>query len=316
MKTRKLGQTDLDLTVIGLGTWAIGGSWQYGWGPQDDRDSLDTIFEAINCGINWIDTAPIYGCGHSEEVIGRALRQMSQKPFVATKCGLRWNERREKVNCLDYASILKECEESLKRLGIETIDLYQMHWPEPVEQVEEAWDAMTQLVQQGKVRHIGVCNYSVLQLRRLAKNYPPASLQPPYSMLNRGIEKEVLSYCGRNKIGIVAYSPMQKGLLTGKFTPEYLKTLLPDDHRVHTDPDFSQPLLSRNLEIIDQLKKIAAGQGATVAQLALAWVLRYDEVTAAIAGARRKGQIRETAAAGDIELDAVTLEKIEQILRA
>lgn len=316
MKTRRLGQTDLNLTVVGLGTWAIGGSWQYGWGPQEDQDSLDAIFEAMDCGINWIDTAPVYGCGHSEEVVGRALKETGRKPIVATKCGILWNRKREKVNCLDAESIFRECEASLKRLGIETIDLYQMHWPEPDEQVEEAWEAMARLIQQGKVRHIGVSNFSVPQLQRLAEIHPPASVQPPYSMLRRDIEKELIPYCRQNKIGIVAYSPMQKGLLTGKFTREYLQTLPPDDHRIRMDPNFSGSRFGRNLDIIDQLKTIAAEQGITLAQLAIAWVLRNEAVTAAIAGARRKGQISETAAAGDVEPDESALEKIEQILRA
>jgi aryl-alcohol dehydrogenase-like predicted oxidoreductase len=314
MKTRRLGQTDLELTVIGLGTWAIGGPWQYGWGPQEDRDSLEAIGEALECGINWIDTAPIYGCGHSEEVVGRALRQFRPRPLVATKCGLLWNSQREKISCLDARSITAECEASLKRLGVEVIDLYQMHWPQPEEQIEEGWEAMVRLVEQGKVRYAGVCNFTVPQLERIERMAPPASLQPPYSMLQRDIEAELLPYCSRKKIGVVVYSPLQKGLLTGKFTEEYLKTLPPDDHRVQTDPNFRQPLFGRNLRIIERLKDVAAQAGMTVGQLAVAWVLRKLEVTSAIVGARRKGQIREIAPAAEAELPESLWEEVENIL--
>ncbi len=316
MKIRRLGQTDLDLTVIGLGTWAVGGPWQYGWGPQDDRDSLEAIREAIDCGINWIDTAPIYGCGHSEVIVGRAVKEMFPKPLIATKCSLLWNSKREKISCLDAGSIAAECEQSLKRLGVEVIDLYQMHWPQPEEQLEEGWEAMARLKEQGKVRHIGVCNCSTAHLERIAGICPAASLQPPYSMLRRDIEMDLLPYCGQNKIGVVAYSPMQKGLLTGKFTSEYLKTLSPDDHRIRTDPNFKEPLFGRNLKLIERLKKIAGERGLTVAQLAIAWALRRPEVTSAIVGARRKGQIQETAAAGEVELDQPTLDKIKEILNS
>lgn len=313
MRTRKLGQTDLELTVIGLGTWAIGGPWQYGWGLQDDDASVRTILTAINDGINWIDTAPIYGCGHSEEVVGRALRQMAQKPLVATKCSLLWNEKHEKISCLDRDSIIKECEDSLTRLGVETIDLYQMHWPQPEEQIEEGWDAMASLVRQGKVRYIGVSNFNVAQLQRIAGIHPVASLQPPYSMLHRDIENQILPYCGENKIGVVVYSPMQKGLLTGKFSKAHMQSLAPDDHR-HIDPDFQGEKFERNLKIVEALRPIAERNGKTLAQLAIAWVLRRDEVTAAIVGARRQKQIEETVQAGDWVLSKDDITEIENIL--
>ena len=313
MRTRKLGNTDLELTAIGLGTWAIGGPWQFGWGPQDDADSIRTILTAIDAGINWIDTAPIYGCGHSEYIVGLALREMSEKPLIATKCGLLWDDKREKIDCLDYDSIIAECEDSLRRLGIETIDLYQMHWPAPDEQIEEAWEAMVKLVQQGKVRYIGVSNYSVDQLERIGKLHPVASLQPPYSMLRRDIENDLLDYCGKNNIGVVAYSPMQKGLLTGKFSVEHIKTLAPDDHRL-CDPNFSGEKFDKNLAIVDKLKSIADRRGKTVAQLAIAWVLRKEEVTAAIVGARKQKQIEETAQAGDWILCNDDVAEIEKIL--
>lgn len=314
MRTRQLGQTDLQLTVIGLGTWAIGGPWQYGWGPQDDDASIRTILAAIDAGINWIDTAPIYGCGHSETVVGRALKQRPQKPLVATKCGLLWNEKREKVNCLNHASIIRECEDSLKRLGVEVIDLYQMHWPQPDERLEEGWEAMATLVQQGKVRAIGASNYTVSQLERAAKIHPVASLQPPYSMLRRDIENDLLPFCGEHKIGIVCYSPMQKGLLTGKFSKEHMQTLAADDHR-RSDPNFNSERFEQNLKIVDALKAIAQRNGKTVAQLAIAWVLRKEKVTAAIVGARKQKQIEETVQAGDWVLNETDIEEIEAILK-
>lgn len=314
MRTRKLGTTDLELTVIGLGTWAIGGSWQFGWGPQDDADSIRTILAAVDGGINWIDTAPIYGCGHSEFVVGLALREMSEKPLIATKCSLLWNDKREKFSCLDRDSIIKECEDSLKRLGVDVIDLYQMHWSNPEEQLEEGWGAMAELVEQGKVRYIGVSNYTVEQLERVAKIHPVASLQPPYSMLKRDIEADLIPYCGEHNIGIVAYSPMQKGLLTGKFSAEHMETLAPDDHR-RDDPMFNGESLEKNLAIVDKLKAIAERSGKTVAQLAIAWVLRKEQVTAAIVGARKQKQIEETVQAGDWVLSETDIEEVETILR-
>ena len=313
MRTRKLGNTELELSVIGLGTWAIGGSWQFGWGSQDDSDSIRTICAAVDAGISWIDTAPIYGCGDSERVVGRALKEMSQKPLIATKCSLLWNGKREKYSCLDHDSIIAECEDSLRRLGVEVIDLYQMHHPGTDAQNDEAWEAMAKLAQQGKVRHIGVSNFSVAQLQRAAKIHPPVSLQPPYSLLRRDIEAELLPYCGRNHIGVVVYSPMQKGLLTGKFFAEHMKTLAADDHR-RNDPNFNGDLLEKNLTIVEALKPIAERNGKTVAQLAIAWVLRKEEVTAAIVGARKQKQVEETVQAGDWVLAEEDVSEIEKIL--
>lgn len=314
MRTRRLGQTELELTTIGLGTWAIGGPWQYGWGPQDDAESVRTILAAVEGGINWLDTAPIYGCGHSEEVVGRALREMKQKPLVATKCGLLWNDKREKVNCLDAASILRECDDSLRRLGVETIDLYQMHWPQPDAQIEEAWEAMAKCITQGKVRHLGVSNVTTDQLERLAKVYPVAAVQPPYSMLRRAIEDEMLDYCSLHGIGVVCYSPMQKGLLTGKFTKAYLETLAADDHR-RQDPNFCGKQFERNLKLIDALRPIAERNGKTVGQLAIAWTLRRKDVTSAIVGARKPRQIQEMLDAGNWKLSSEDSVEIENILK-
>ena len=314
MQTRILGKTELELTTLGLGTWAIGGPWEYGWGPQDDDDSIRTIIAAIDGGINWIDTAPIYGCGHSEQIVGKAVRNFCDKPLIATKCGLAWNTKREKVNCLDAASILRECDDSLRRLKVETIDLYQMHWPQPDEQIEEAWAAMAKCVRQGKVRYLGASNVTVAHLERLAKVHPVAAIQPPYSMLHREIEADVLPYCGQNGIGVVCYSPMQKGLLTGTFSKERMQSLAPDDHR-RNDPIFQGEKLEQNLKRVEALRRIAERHGKTVAQLAIAWTLRRPEVTSAIVGARKPEQIRQTLPAGDWTLDDETINEIETVLK-
>jgi aryl-alcohol dehydrogenase-like predicted oxidoreductase len=303
----------LELTVIGLGTWAIGGPWQFGWGPQDDDASVRTIRAALEAGVNWIDTAPIYGCGHSETVVGQAMKGLSPRPLIATKCGLLWNEKRQKVNCLDYDSIIAECEASLKRLGVETIDLYQMHWPQPDGQIEEAWEAMARCVEQGKVRCLGASNVTVEQVRRLQKVWPVTAVQPPYSMLRRDIESDLLPFCKADEIGVVCYSPMQKGLLTGKFTKEYMQTLAPDDHR-RQDPNFTGAAFERNLKLIDALRPIAQRSGKTLSQLAIAWTLRNDQVTSAIVGARKPEQIKETVAAGDWVLSETDVKEIESIL--
>jgi aryl-alcohol dehydrogenase-like predicted oxidoreductase len=315
MQTRRLGSTDLDPTTVGLGTWALGGPWQYGWGPQDDGEAVAAILTGLDLGINWIDTAPVYGVGHSEELVGRALKQTKHKPFIATKCGRLWNEKKELVPCLKRDSIRRECEASLRRLGVERIDLYQMHWPDPLEDIEEAWEEMALLAAEGKVRYLGACNFNVEQLERVRKIYPVASLQPPYSMLRREPEKELLGYCSVHNIGVVAYSPMQRGLLTGQFSHERLAALAPDDHRRRA-PEFQEPAFSASLELVEGLKKIAERRGRTVAQLAISWVLRRPEVTAAIVGARRSSQIRETAPAADWNLSRPDIAEIEKLLAA
>jgi len=313
MRTRRLGNTDLELTVVGLGTWAIGGPWQFGWGPQDENEAIAAILKAIDLGINWIDTAAIYGCGHSEELVGRALKQTKIKPIIATKCSLLWNEKKEKIGCLKAESIRKECEESLKRLGVEVIDLYQMHWPDPEKDIEEGWGEMARLQKQGKVRYIGVCNYNTAQLDRIRKIAPVTSLQPPYSMIRRGVEAELLPYCAKNNIGVVAYSPMQRGLLTGKFSKKYLATLAPDAHRLKSG-DYQEPEFSATLALVDKLRPIAERNKRTLAQLAIAWVLRRPEVTAAIVGARKPSQIAETASAADWILTKNDIAEIEKLL--
>jgi aryl-alcohol dehydrogenase-like predicted oxidoreductase len=317
VERRRLGSTDLDLTVIGFGTWAHGGGgWRYSWGPQDDHESIAAIQRALELGVNWIDTAPVYGLGHAEEVLGRALAQhggSAGRPIVATKCGLVWDDRRRITSRLTRASVLAEGEASLRRLGLEAIDLYQIHWPNPEGEIEEAWEAIEELRRQGKIRYAGVSNFSVPQMRRVGALHRVASLQPPYSALRRDVEAEILPYCAREQIGVVAYSPLQKGLLTGKITAERVATLPADDHR-RDDPAFRTPRLEENLRAAQGLTAIAARHGRTLAQLAIAWVLRRDEVTSAIVGARRASQIEETVGAAGWRLGADVIAEIEGLL--
>ena len=314
MQMRQLGFTDLKLTTVGLGTWAIGGPWQFGWGPQDDDEAIAAILASLEAaGINWIDTAAVYGLGHSEELVGKALKQTTHKPIIATKCSLLWNDKREKVCCLKAQSIRRECHDSLERLGIETIDLYQIHWPEPEEDLEQAWEEMARLAEEGKIRYLAVSNFNVEQIERIHKIHPVASLQPPYSMLHREVEDELLAYCAQNDIGVVAYSPMQRGLLTGKFSPERLASLPLDDHR-RKSSDFHEPQFTATLELVEKLRPIAERNGRTLAQLSISWVLRRPEVTAAIVGARKPEQILETAPASDWDLNEEDIDEIQRLL--
>jgi aryl-alcohol dehydrogenase-like predicted oxidoreductase len=289
VRTRKLGKSEVELTTVGLGSWAMGGPWEFGWGPQNDDDSIRTVRSALDEGINWIDTAPAYGHGHSEEVVGKVLRDVSQKPIIATKCGIIWDKTRDKITWLKEDSVINECHQSLRRLGVDVIDLYHMHWGEPDEQIEEGIGAMAKLQQQGKIRYIGVSNFTVEQIKRAQKIAEVVSLQPPYSMLHRDTEKELLPYCKKNDIGVVAYSPMHKGLLTGKFNEQKIRELAKDDHR-RRDPEFNGEKFKATLELVEGLKPIAERNAITLAQLAVSWVLRRKEVTAAIVGARRPGQ--------------------------
>lgn len=315
MNTRKLGNSDLLLTTVGLGTWAIGGPWQYGWGPQDDDQAIKAIIEALDeCQVNWIDTAPIYGCGHSEQLIGKAIKLASATPIIATKCSLLWNNKREKISCLKADSIRRECEDSLKRLDIDVIDLYQVHWPQPEEDLEQAAEALAKLLDQGKIRYVGVSNFTIEHIERFKKIVPVTSLQPQYSMIHRQIEDGLLDYCGKNGIGIVAYSPMAMGLLTGKFDRERFNNLPKDDVR-RKSPDFQPPKFDATLELVDRLKDIANRNGRPLAQLAIAWVLRKPEVTSAIVGARKPGQMKETAHAMDWLLKENEIEEIEELLQ-
>lgn len=314
MQAQQLGFTDLELTKIGLGAWAIGGPWEFGWGPQDEDDSHNTIFEALDLGVNWIDTAPMYGHGYSEEVLGRALKKRQVKPLIATKCGILWDDTRSRILIQKRESIIRECENSLKRLQVDVIDLYQMHVNQPNEDLEEGYEAMAKCVKDGKVRYIGVSNYSVADLERIKGIHPIASLQPAYSMIRRHIENELLDYCGRENIGVLVYSPMERGLLTGTFSKERAQNLPDTDNRTKHE-EFRAPRISVTLALVEALRPIADSKGITLAQLAIAWTLRHAVVTSAIVGARRPGQMVETAKAADIRFTAEELEQIETHLR-
>jgi aryl-alcohol dehydrogenase-like predicted oxidoreductase len=294
----------MEISVVGFGAWAIGGGgWEWGWGPQDDADSMAAIKRAIGLGVNWIDTARVYGFGRSEEVVGRALKHMSDKPYIFTKCGLE-GRNGIGVNELKASTIERQCEESLSRLGVEAIDLYQIHWPIPDEDIEEGWAACVALLSAGKVRHIGVSNFNGSQLERIGALAPVESLQPPYSLINREIESEILPYCAREEIGVIAYSPMASGLLTGAFSAERVAALPEDDFRSHV-PHFQEPQLSGNLAAAERLRQIGERHGASPGAVAVAWTLRDPVVSGAIVGFRRADQVDGILpAAGELELNA------------
>lgn len=313
MRVRKLGITDLHLTTIGLGTADIGGGWAYGGTARDDAESIATVHRALDLGINWIDTAPTYG--RAEEVAGRALAGRREGVIIATKCSTRYFQCARYPPCSKTQSVRCQVEASLRRLNVEVIDLCQIHWPDSDEGNEEAWGAMADLIREGKVRYAGVSNFNVEQLKRVQAIHPVASLQPPYSMLDRGIEKDLLAYCVANDIGVIAYSPMQSGLLTGRFTREYVTGLPVHDWR-KAGEHFQEPRLSVNLEFVERLRPIAERNGRTVGQLAIAWVLQRPEVTAAIVGARKPSQIEETAPAGDWILSAEESAEIGALIEA
>lgn len=314
LDTRRLGNTDMMITPIGFGAWAIGGGgWASGWGPQDDNESIAAIHKALDLGINWIDTAAVYGLGHSEEVVARALDGISDRPYIFTKCGLVWDERGNISNSLKRDSIRREVEASLRRLRVEVIDLYQIHWPNPDEDIEEGWSTLAELQKEGKVRYIGVSNFSVEQMQRAMRIAPISSLQPPYNLLNRSIEKEILPFCQEHNIGVIAYSPMASGLLTGKVTAEWVRNLPEDDWRKRS-PEFNEPRLSRNLRLVEKLREIGSRHGKSPAEVAIAWVLRHPAVTGAIVGARRPDQVEGIIGAADFRLSQEELDEIEQFL--
>jgi aryl-alcohol dehydrogenase-like predicted oxidoreductase len=316
MQKRKLGASDLEITPIGVGAWAMGGgNWQFAWGAQDDDESVAAIHAALDKGINWIDTAAIYGLGHSEEVVGRAIAGRSSKLLVFTKCGIVWNEKRENRRTIEPESIRKEVEQSLSRLNVDVIDLYQIHWPEPDNLVEAAWTMMAQLQQEGKVRHIGASNFNVDQMRRAQAIAPITSLQPPYSILAPEIEQEILPYAQANDIGVIIYSPMKSGLLSGAMTRERIAAMPEDDFRQRT-PNFKEPLLSRNLEIAELLKIIGKRHGRTAAEVAIAWTLRHPAVTGAIVGMRSAKQVEGVIGAAEFRLSAEEITEIERFRAA
>jgi aryl-alcohol dehydrogenase-like predicted oxidoreductase len=302
MKTKRLGDSDLYITPVGFGAWAIGGSgWQFAWGSQDDNDSIAAIHAALDAGINWIDTAAVYGLGHSEEIVARALEGMSNRPFVFTKCSMVWDEQRQIGHRLKAASIRRECEASLRRLRVEAIDLYQIHWPDPDADIEEGWATLTELKQEGKVRHIGVSNFNVTQMKRALAIAPITSLQPRYSLLHREVEKEILPFVARENVGVIAYSPMASGLLTGGMTRERIAALAADDWRKRHS-DFRDPQLTRALTLVEVLRAVGNRHGRTPAEVAVAWVLGDPAVTGAIVGARRPAQVLGVVGAAEFRL--------------
>ncbi|MBT6958055.1 MAG: aldo/keto reductase [Opitutae bacterium] len=318
MKTRKLGDTDLDMTIIGFGTWAIGGgNWGMGWGDQDESDSIAAIHEGLDQGINWIDTAHAYGFGESEEVVGKAVREYDGDVIVATKCGVLANGDRSPYRLISRKTIQEEVEGSLRRLQTDCIDLYQLHWPEPQENIEEGWQTLLDLKQQGKIRWAGVCNFYEENLNRAEILGHISSIQPQYSILDRRVEPGVMEWCRNKNTGFLGYSPMHSGLLTGKVSREWYEGLPSNDWRKHKQGHpvtqyLQEPHMNHFLAFVDELRSIAGESGHTVGQLAVSWVLSHSEVTSTIVGARRPGQISETAQAADWELSSNELERIEK----
>jgi len=302
MRTATLGRTGLEITRVGFGAWAIGGSnWDWGWGAQDDCDSLAAIHRALELGVNWIDTAAQYGLGHSEEVVARALEGVEPRPYVFTKGGQPEGPNRTSYQTLKRDSLLRECEGSLRRLGVDAIDLYQIHWPIPDEEVEEGWLALAELKEQGLVRHIGVSNFSVAQLERAEAIAPVETLQPPYSLIDRDVEPDVLPWCEEHDVGVIVYSPMASGMLTGRMTRERIEGLPADDWRSKSDT-FREPQLSRNLELVERLQRVAERHGVEPGAVAVAWTLRNPAVDGAITGFRRPDQVDPIVVAADVEL--------------
>jgi aryl-alcohol dehydrogenase-like predicted oxidoreductase len=311
LKTTELGTTGLRITRVGFGAWAIGGGgWEFGWGPQQDEDSVAAIHRALELGVNWIDTAAAYGFGRSEEVVGRALEGVENRPYVFTKASLLEGPGRTVMHSLKRDSILREAEASLKRLGVDAIDLYQIHWPNPAEDVEEGWSALAELKEQGLVRHIGVSNFDVEQLRRIRSIAPVETLQPPYSLIERGVGAQILPYAQREGVGVIVYSPMGSGLLTGAMTRERIQGLAEDDWRKH-DPHFNEPELSRHLALVERLAAVAGRHGTTPGAVAVGWTLRNPAVDGAIVGFRRAGQVEPLLAAAGLELSDEDVNEIE-----
>jgi aryl-alcohol dehydrogenase-like predicted oxidoreductase len=311
LTSRQLGETGLEVTRLGLGAWAIGGgSWEFGWGPQDDEQSIAAIHHALDQGINWIDTAAAYGFGRSEEIVGRALEGLQDRPYVFTKCSLLEGPDRKVVHSLKRDSILREAEASLERLGIDAIDLYQIHWPIPESDIEEGWSALAELKQAGLVRHIGVSNFDVEQLRRIQQIAPVETLQPQYSLIERDVERDILPFCERERIGVIVYSPMGSGMLTGGMTRQRIASLADDDWRKR-DARFTEPQLSRNLDLVQRLSAVADRHDTTPGAVAVAWTLRNPAVDAAIVGFRRPDQVEPVLPAAGLELADQDLAEIE-----
>ncbi len=313
MQKVRFGKTDMEITPIGFGAWAIGGGgWAAAWGPQDDDEAVGAIRRAVELGVNWVDTAAVYGTGHSEDLVARALKNVPEadRPYVFTKCSLVWDDNREISNVLKAASVKQECEDSLRRLQTDVIDLYQIHWPRPEDDIEEGWRALAELKEEGKVRHIGVSNFDAGQMDRIKDIAPIETLQPPYNMLDRGVEEEILPYAGQNDIGVIVYSPMRSGLLTGKMTRERVENMPSDDWRRDTD-DFNEPKLSENLKLVSVLEEVGGAHNASPGEVAIAWTLRNPNVSAAIVGGRRPDQVDGIIGAADLRLTNEEIERIE-----
>lgn len=315
MEKRRLGNSDLEITRVGVGAWAMGGGgWAFAWGAQDDRQSIAAIHAALDRGVNWIDTAAVYGLGHSEEVVARALAGRSARPYVFTKCERLWNEQGEIRPSLKADSIRRECEASLRRLKVERIDLYQVHWPQPDEDVEEGWDTLAKLRDEGKVRWIGVSNFNPEQMERCQRMAPITSLQPPYSAVSPEIEADILPYCEQHAIGVIVYSPMKSGLLSGKMTRDRVANLPQDDFRRRALA-FQEPQLSRNLELAELMGRVGARHGVNAGVVAIAWTLRHPAVTGAIVGMRSPEQAAEVLAALEFRLEAEEIAEIDRFLK-
>ncbi len=316
MQTRRLGDSDLQITPLGVGAWAMGGAgWLFSWSHQEDGESISAIHAALDAGMNWIDTAAVYGLGHSEEVVAQALNGRAKRPYVFTKCARVWDENRQIGKSLKADSIRRECEASLRRLKVDVIDLYQIHWPEPDEDVEEGWETLAQLKEEGKVRWIGVSNFNLEQLKRARAIAPITSLQPPYSLIRREVEEDVAPYCVEQNIGVIAYSPMGSGLLTGAMTRERIANLPEDDWR-RRGPQFQEPLVTRNLKLAEKLKEIASRHGRNAGEAAIAWVLRDKAATTgAIVGVRNPEQVEGVIGAMDFRLSENEINEIEKFVQ-
>ena len=315
METRLLGNSDLAITPIGIGAWAIGGAgWNGSMGPQNDSDSIPAIHAALDRGLNWIDTAALYGLGHSEEMVGRAIRGRTPRPHIFTKCERVWDKDRNVGASLKAESVRRECEDSLRRLKIEAIDLYQIHWPEPDLDIEEGWMELARLKEEGKVRWIGVSNFSVEQMKRAQAIAPITSLQPPYAIVRREIEREILPFCHSQNIGVIVYSPMYAGLLTGAMTRERVSNFLPEDWRRNL-PGFKEPALSHNLRIVEHLREIGRRHGRSAGEVAIAWTLNHPAVTGAIVGFRSVQQVEGIIGAADFRLNRSELSQLEDVLK-
>ncbi len=320
MNLRTLGQSDLEITSIGIGAWAIGGGqWEFGWGPQDDKESMDAIRAALDFGINWIDTAAAYGLGHSETVVSKSLKGLRERPYIFTKCSLVWDQTGEISHNLQAASIRREAEASLRRLGVDSIDLYQIHWPawkgRPESaspgSIEETMGALEELQAEGKIRHIGVSNFNVRQMQRAMKIAPVVSLQPPYSLLAREVESSILPFAQDHGIGVIVYSPMASGMLTGAMTRERIAAMPADDWRKNS-PNFQEPLLTRNLQLVETLRAVGERRNATPGEVAIAWTLTNPAVTGAIIGVRSAEQVSGVVGATDIHLGPDEILEIAQ----